>query len=104
MGGREVYKKKIAAGAKLLDRVQLGWPRLINLSSLDMGDPDNCVLTQLFGNYFLGLATILGQEDFELGPGTAVTLGFELAGVPTNDPRYAQLTAEWRAFLKGVLS
>ena len=37
--------------AELLDNIRSDWHDTINLDKLDLKDPDNCVLGQLFGNF-----------------------------------------------------
>lgn len=49
-------------GARFLDVVAPGWWKSIKLRKLDMAHDENCILGQLWGNYFNGLAG-LGLSD-----------------------------------------
>ncbi len=62
--------KRAMRGAKFLDKKRRGWWRKIRLSDLDMrsgrytekGDC-GCVLAQLYGGYFIGVAALDLQDD-----------------------------------------
>lgn len=45
-------EQRVAAGATWLDLNAPGWLAQIDLSSLDIEEPCNCVLGQVYGHYF----------------------------------------------------
>lgn len=45
------YAERVRKGAALLDDVAPGWREKIDLSTLDIGDYQQCVLGQLYGTY-----------------------------------------------------
>lgn len=45
-------EQRVAAGAEWLDANAPGWEAQIDLSSLDIEEPCNCVLGQVYGHYF----------------------------------------------------
>jgi len=47
-------KRRVSAGATLLDKRFPGWYKHINLQRLDILNCDRCILGQLYGNYSYG--------------------------------------------------
>lgn len=45
-------EKTVKEAALLMDRLKPGWYKLVDTKSLDMSDPDNCILSQVFGSYY----------------------------------------------------
>jgi hypothetical protein len=45
-------KERVAAGAAWLDERAPGWIGQIDLSELDIEEPCNCILGQVYGHYF----------------------------------------------------
>lgn len=82
---------EIKAGMDLLDEEFPGWREIINPEQLDMGDCHQCILGQLFGEYFTGKREmgLTGTEPEEFG--------FE-DWVGGND-RYQWITAAWKEAL-----
>lgn len=50
--------RNIERGAALLDSIRPDWFRCIDVPSLDMDDPERCILGQLFGHYDSGCNAI----------------------------------------------
>lgn len=48
-------KESVNRGAELLDRVMPDWRSKINVDTLNMGSPADCILGQLYGLYHEGL-------------------------------------------------
>lgn len=107
-----MYKEQIGTGADILDQVRPGWPLLIDPLRLDMQNFYTDVLGQLFGDYFRGMDAIkdalfgknapVGHEK-DLDPPSSAwgfTVGDWRDLGPVGDAKYAQLTNEWRAFIK----
>jgi hypothetical protein len=75
--------ERVAAGAAWLDANRPGWWQRINLDTLDLGDPCECVLGQEDGNYW-DTAPDLGDDAAVLGFNTRPWCrdpGQELAGL-----------------------
>lgn len=92
-------QRSIRRGMKLLDGEIPKWRRLIDLDELDLGDPCQCIIGQIYGDYEIGLDTLgLDTEDGEL-------LGFGLDAnlVERDDGKYESeyewLTDLWREVL-----
>lgn len=60
---------KIKRGVELLNEKSPGWHSKIDLDRLDMADRDDCVLGQLFGDYFDGLEAIGVRPDRDVSFG-----------------------------------
>lgn len=52
------FPNTISEAAKLLDREVSGWANQIDVESLDMTEPERCILGQLFGNYANGRTSL----------------------------------------------
>jgi len=78
-------------GAKFLDeQLGRGWRRKIRRRQLDLAEPCNCVLGQLYGDYSDGayeLGLVYSEE---------VRLGFD-----SEEEEYEALTAAWLEVLRG---
>lgn len=88
------FCERVAAGAKLLDENEGGWAKRINMTVLDMGEADFCVLGQLYGNYWDAVAekervTLDGKVE---PTSTAYELGFQ----SHTDLGYRQLQRCWK--------
>ena len=55
----------VTRAAALLDRAAPGWENTINTETLDLHTVDNCVLGQVYGNFFRGYAALAPFDDFE---------------------------------------
>lgn len=76
-------------------KVPADWRSKINLDKLDMGNVNNCIIGQLFGDYFKGLNE-LGVNDYRTsGEKSAYDYGF------IGDSNY-ELGQEWKRVLKGA--
>jgi hypothetical protein len=103
MGVRiETVRAKL--GARLLDILKPGWASKIDLSRLDLGSCDACVLGQLFGNYSVGAEVVFAmrKEEGSCAVDTAAAeCGFFLpyeGGVLGQ--RYRPLTDAWKRQIK----
>lgn len=98
------YTEEAARGAALLDEKNPGWADRIDLSALSMGNPDRCILGQLYGGFLTALValdmpcqcTCFGES---LPENDATSLGFEVgctARRSSEDRAYAWLENAWR--------
>lgn len=74
-------------GVRKLNKVNPDWIDEINLDTLNMGDPYDCLLGQLYGNYGHGL------DDLDIGNG--MWYGFDVAAGPNSSHTARELTALW---------
>lgn len=72
MISQEEARARVAKGASYLDQVKPGWFTRIDVGTLTLHDPCGCVIGQLCGEYFIGLAML----DFTRDEGVAC--GFEV--------------------------
>lgn len=90
--------QRVAAGAAWLDANVEGWLDSIDLDTLAMEMCEQCVLGQLFGDYF---NADLMDDDFNLE--YPATLGFDLLDCQlarSHDRRqWAELTNAWRELI-----
>jgi hypothetical protein len=88
-------------GAQLLDGRNPQWPFRIRLDTLDMSDPENCIIGQLYDgmSYDHGLETLLGID-----PAQARTYGFDLPHELRNGQEivdgYKRLNSEWTELIR----
>ena len=91
---------RVARGAELLDRRKPGWAAKINLDRLAMNSCDDCLLGQLYGNYFDGK----GRLRISLG----CDLGFDAGGIVEQRKGKANefdaLAALWRRQVRSRLA
>jgi hypothetical protein len=96
--------RRVAAGARLLDRHYPGWHRRVDPEVLDALDTGRCVLGQLFGGYEQGLDELTDCRcdkvaGYHRNPvAWAAAHGFDL---DVAEPRaaFGELTVAWRAEL-----
>jgi len=67
-------RERVAQGCRILDEARPGWRVAINPDTLDIGDPFQCILGQLYGTFERGL------EALDLSSRWAAEAGF------ANDP------------------
>lgn len=83
----------VRRGAKMLDRLRPGWEHEIVVERLNMNDAYDCILGQLYGYYWEGLANI--------GLNKGAYHGFDLhwgrCSERVYSKRNSQLTALWIA-------
>ncbi|TDB90881.1 hypothetical protein E1264_03380 [Actinomadura sp. KC216] len=89
------YEERAKAGADLLDAEYPNWFEEIDLGILRLESPWNCILSQVYDSYSLGMDE-LGISEAD---GQAANLGFF---EPGNDPEiymlgYEKLTEAWTA-------
>lgn len=68
---RGFFAGRVREGALVLDRMRPGWADGIDLSTLDLGHEDHCVLAHLWGNYWDGVDRLelpyLDQQVYRYG-------------------------------------
>lgn len=83
--------ERVTAGAEWLDEHEPGWVERISVDRLDIANPFDCVLGQLYGNYWGAPLNLFNDEDE--GSMRAAVLGF-------SGEEFDLLTVEWRALIK----
>ena len=85
---------RAARGAKLLDDTFPGWADRINLGRLKMEQRKNCILGQLFGDFFIGRKQFGFWKAFQMQKH-----GFfaRLFSVTSTRVQYQRLTEAWTA-------
>lgn len=74
----EPIPERVRRGAKLLDDVAPGWADRINLATLRLCDSSQCILGQLYGEYYpAGAQAVFGATDLA-GPNNEAEHGFDL--------------------------
>jgi hypothetical protein len=89
--------RRIEAGVRFLDvRRGTEWRRSIDMQALDLADPRECILGQLYDHYDIGLY-MLGIDGHD-----AILRGFNipLPGSPLWEKQCRALTQGWRRFLR----
>lgn len=61
-----VYAARVAYAAEQLDRLCPGWRRNVDARRLDMSDPHDCVLGQLYGDYVTGVTALRRRLPFDV--------------------------------------
>jgi hypothetical protein len=88
--------KAIVAGAELLDDRCPEWYSRIHLPSLNMADPDECLLAQLYGDYCDGVNALSLAGDTDVHYGFFATPG----SAEESDDQYAVLTRLWHELIQ----
>lgn len=90
---------EVALGTTLLDKKLLDWPWLVDTDRLDMADPYDCVVGQLYGDFHSEIYKLLGYKEFtDDARMNAISHGFTLDDnfdAPLSN-RFKPLTQEWR--------
>lgn len=81
---------RIERGAALLDLSAPGWDKKIDLNILDLSHIRYCIIGQVYGDYYNGLATL--DQGAETAPAWH---GFTVWG----QEMYVTLTDKWREFI-----
>jgi hypothetical protein len=82
---------RVARGATLLDEIRPGWWREINDDELDMQWCQECILGQVFGNYFLAFSQL------PIPRFNAPMFGFDLPVKVAVKGTWEELATAWRA-------
>lgn len=92
---------RVAEGVKMLDALQPGWYKEIDLEILDLEGTDTCVLGQLYGGWVEGTEYLGIDGDRYLQS----HYGFELTEEEYSGPRwlFEALTDEWRKVIADKL-
>ena len=95
---------EIRAGMDLLDQLEAGWQREVDLDMLDQNegewsnDGGGCILVHVFGEYYFGL------RQLELDESDAEKYGFDLGKSDMTEDRddrgYQFLTAMWKRLIR----
>jgi hypothetical protein len=56
------YPSSIEQAANLLDEVKPGWANQINIDELNMNEPTDCIIGQLYRQYDKGMLTLFGDN------------------------------------------
>jgi hypothetical protein len=95
------YAREIARGVRLLNtEYGRGWARLIDLRKLDLSSSTQCVLGQLYRNYYAGLDRLFLSDTDEIEQH-----GFTPKGTLHDSDAYfkrecRKLTYEWEKRIK----
>lgn len=54
----------VAEAAKILDKDRPGWENLIDINKLDLNDPYECILAQIYGNYSTGYKSLFDDNPY----------------------------------------
>ncbi len=92
-----MYEVEIAKGAEFLDQNAdiEGWRGKINLDKLHMGNIYQCVLGQLFGNYW----DVIHQYDISSANSQAMGFMADTFSDDYAENGYDTLNREWKEFL-----
>ena len=93
--------ERVAKGAALLDERQPGWPRWVNVATLDVDDCWRCPLGQVFGGYGSGVVALNLSDHETIVHGFAGTHDEAGDDLPVSDEELAALTAEWARVIAG---
>jgi hypothetical protein len=92
---------RVADGAAWLDLHQPGWTALVDVDLLQLDDPQECVLGQVYGDY-LTVATLTLGEAIEYGFESVEVLddGNDVEATLRMDDEYDALEDAWRALIR----
>lgn len=85
----DILRARVRAGITQLDEFKPEWRELINWETLEIWEPQKCLLFQIFGGYFDGLNAMRIYE-----PGSFY--GFDLASYEGTGENFALLTEIWK--------
>ncbi len=93
--------ERVANGIALLDREgPEGWRERIDCDSLDLADGCNCVLGQVYGDFWPAIAAFAPTETRDaFSVAHAFAVSWEANASESLPDRYAPLTAAWRRAL-----
>lgn len=98
------YTTNAPAGAALLEEKMPGWRTRINLETLDLSHPEQCVLGQLYGDFTTGqdmlFFTARTQAEWESCYLLSAAHGFS---VGWHSWRYPDLQADWEHIIASGL-
>jgi hypothetical protein len=91
-----MFEAEVAQGIALLDKRTPAWRERIDPDRLAIASCEDCVLGQLYGDYFDGREALLGDAPLIDASEWAVAHGFTSES-PSEEPA---LTAAWRRALR----
>jgi hypothetical protein len=117
MGEPTTIEERVRRGATLLDREKPGWAEQINEAELVMKSCNDCVLGQVYGDYFVGRRTLglVNPTSSDWGHKKTAAHGFyanevlELAATTFEEAEaiakadYDALATAWRAEIRARL-
>lgn len=100
-------RERVERGAAWLDSVKPNWRDAVNVRVLDLSEPVDCVLGQVFAYeaaeadpYWSGFEYVLNSGHFKDASGSSLTGQWALDHAFDNDEEpYAALTAAWQRYL-----
>jgi hypothetical protein len=99
---RGMFKDQIEAGAKLLDeKLGQGWEDRLDLEKLDLGDDCNCIVGQLYGNFWKDAPRLFPEGSNVIK--ASISHGFNTDPVydpDADDGILHALTLEWKAYIQ----
>jgi len=90
--------ERVAAGAKWLDEHRPGWWQRIDLDTLNLGDPCQCVLGQLYG-HFVYAPDEIWTNNLSFAGGFNAEVGLR-GDYDETVTEFAALTAAWRTLIQ----
>lgn len=89
-------EENVKRGISLLDEKVPNWRDRINWETLNIACFGNCVLGQLFGDYFYGWEELVAKSGVPVG----YHWGFDMSPGYDMSEGYRQLTETWKALAK----
>ena len=98
------YNPAVAAaqGAVYLDTIRPMWFKEIDLKTLDLDDPSQCILGQCFDDFWDGLRILVPEIDGDVSSEHpfALTFGFNVPKSRQTDGNYERLGLAWKAEIR----
>lgn len=102
-------RDRVEQGAKLLDKINPGWPEKVNLDRLAMRDCTRCIIGQVYGRYYSTLFDLRSDGDIV---GYDSDYGFTLkdsqltsdSGSERRERLWKKLADLWRAEVRARLA
>ena len=98
------YNPAVAAaqGAVYLDTIRPSWFREIDLKTLDLDDPSQCILGQCFDDFWEGLRSLVPNTDNYVSDQHpfALTFSFNVPVSRQTNGNYERLGLAWKAEIR----
>lgn len=92
-------KNRVVAGAIMLDGVDPAWFTKINLDTLDLSNPQSCILGQWNGNFWEGKNELFGKADVNYATQKSRDYAFD-ADRNDSENTFKKLTRLWKTQIK----
>jgi hypothetical protein len=100
--------ERVARGVALLDEKCPGWDQKINVKALDIEDPANCVIGQVYkdsgivGAFGIGATNLVGKKAYgnDINAPVLIEHGFSGTRRPGDDNEFDALTAAWKRAIR----